>query len=135
MRRAACCWGNSQWPWECSLKPYLQEAARNQWLLATLQSRRHAGRARARRNLAEARKLITKGCELCPGSEDVWLESARLQTPDNAKAILARGVAAIPTSVKLWMQARLPACLAGALCSRRGARTARMPACLGCCRL
>ena len=68
--------------------------------------------ARARRNLAEARKLITKGCELCPGSEDVWLESARLQTPDNAKAILARGVAAIPASVKLWMQARLPAWLA-----------------------
>ncbi|KAK9822995.1 hypothetical protein WJX81_003933 [Elliptochloris bilobata] len=56
-------------------------------------------------NLAEARKLIAKGCELCPGSEDVWLESARLQTPDNAKAILARGVAAIPASVKLWMQA------------------------------
>ncbi len=49
---------------------------------------------------------MAKGCELCPGSEDVWLESARLQTPDNAKAILARGVAAIPTSVKLWMQAR-----------------------------
>lgn len=68
--------------------------------------------ARARRNLAEARKLITKGCELCPGSEDVWLESARLQTPDNAKAILARGVAAIPSSVKLWMQVRLPAWLA-----------------------
>ena len=67
---------------------------------------------RARRNLAEARKLITKGCELCPGSEDVWLESARLEMPDNAKAILARGVAAIPTSVKLWMQARLPAYLA-----------------------
>jgi hypothetical protein len=49
---------------------------------------------------------VAKDCELCPGSEDVWLESARLQTPDNAKAILARGVAAIPSSVKLWMQAR-----------------------------
>lgn len=28
-----------------------------------------------------------------------------LQTPENAKAILARGVAALPDSVKLWMQA------------------------------
>ena len=46
-----------------------------------------------------------KGCELCPGSEDVWLEAARLQTPDHAKALLARGVAANPTSIKLWMQA------------------------------
>ncbi|CAL8466925.1 g6461 [Coccomyxa elongata] len=55
--------------------------------------------------LADARKLIMKGCELCPTSEDVWLEAARFQTPDNAKALLARGVAANPTSVKLWMQA------------------------------
>ncbi len=56
------------------------------------------------RKLADARKLIMKGCELCPTSEDVWLEAARFQTPDNAKALLARGVAANPTSVKLWMQ-------------------------------
>lgn len=27
------------------------------------------------------------------------------QTPENAKALLARGVAALPDSVKLWMQA------------------------------
>ena len=54
--------------------------------------------------LADARHLAAKGCELCPTSEDVWLEAARLQTPETAKAVLARGVAAIPTSVKLWMQ-------------------------------
>lgn len=47
-----------------------------------------------------------KGCDLCPTSEDVWLEAARLQTPDHAKALLARGVAANPTSIKLWLQAR-----------------------------
>ena len=35
----------------------------------------------------------------------MWLEFGRLSTPENAKAILARGVAAIPTSVKLWLQA------------------------------
>jgi pre-mRNA-processing factor 6 len=55
--------------------------------------------------LPQARELIMKGCELCPGNEDVWLEAARLQTAENAKAILARGVAALPDSVKLWMQA------------------------------
>ena len=32
------------------------------------------------------------------------LEAARLQTPENAKAVLARGVAANPTSARLWMQ-------------------------------
>jgi pre-mRNA-processing factor 6 len=55
--------------------------------------------------VAKARELIIKGCELCPGSEDVWLEASRLQTPENAKAILARGVASIPNSVKLWIAA------------------------------
>jgi hypothetical protein len=55
--------------------------------------------------LAAARELAMKGCEMCPGSEDAWMEASRLQTPDNAKAVLARGVAALPDSVKLWMQA------------------------------
>ena len=52
-----------------------------------------------------------QGCELCATAEDVWLEAARLQPPDMAKAVLARGVAAIPTSVKIWMQVRLLAIL------------------------
>eukprot|EP00191_Tetraselmis_sp_GSL018_P019287 CAMPEP_0177592198 /NCGR_PEP_ID=MMETSP0419_2-20121207/8425_1 /TAXON_ID=582737 /ORGANISM="Tetraselmis sp., Strain GSL018" /LENGTH=893 /DNA_ID=CAMNT_0019083035 /DNA_START=192 /DNA_END=2870 /DNA_ORIENTATION=- len=55
--------------------------------------------------LSAARQLIQQGVEKCPTNEDVWLECSRLQTPDNAKAVLARGVAAIPDSVKLWMQA------------------------------
>ena len=61
--------------------------------------------------LGDARKLVQKGCELCPTSEDVWLESARLTSPDNAKAVLARGVSANPNSVKLWMRARSGFCL------------------------
>lgn len=48
-----------------------------------------------------ARELITQGCEQCPAQEDVWLEAARLQPPETAKAVLARGVARIPDSVKL----------------------------------
>jgi len=50
--------------------------------------------------LADARKLIQKGCDLCPTSEDVWLEFARLSKPEDAKAIVAKGVGAIPTSVR-----------------------------------
>lgn len=72
------------------------------WLLPAVLSQE--GSHVRHRKLADARKLIMKGCELCPTSEDVWLEAARFQTPDNAKALLARGVAANPTSVKLWMQ-------------------------------
>ena len=56
--------------------------------------------------LADARRLAARGCELCPGSEDVWLEAARLAAnPENAKAVLARGVASLPRSVRLWLQA------------------------------
>ena len=39
-----------------------------------------------------ARKVIKQGCEACPESEDIWLEAARLQTPETAKAILASAV-------------------------------------------
>ncbi|KAL5974512.1 Protein STABILIZED1 [Asimina triloba] len=52
-----------------------------------------------------ARQLIQKGCEECPQNEDVWLEACRLANPEDAKAVIARGVKAIPTSVKLWLQA------------------------------
>jgi pre-mRNA-processing factor 6 len=46
-----------------------------------------------------------RGCENCPRSEDVWLEAARLHPPVTAKAVLARGVAQIPDSYKLYMAA------------------------------
>ena len=55
--------------------------------------------------LQDARAMALKGCELCPGSEDVWLEAARLQKGEDAKGVLARGVAALPKSVNIWMQA------------------------------
>lgn len=70
--------------------------------------------------LAQARQLIAEGCEHCPHSEDVWLEAARLQTPENAKAVLARGVAAIPTSVKIWMQVWYICVYGVCLCVRWG---------------
>lgn len=49
--------------------------------------------------------MIQKGCDLCPHSEDVWLEFARLSKPEDAKAIVAKGVGQNPTSVRLWMRA------------------------------
>jgi tetratricopeptide (TPR) repeat protein len=55
--------------------------------------------------LADARSLAQKGCELCPGSEDVWLEAARLARGGDAAGVLARGVAALPRSVRLWTAA------------------------------
>ncbi|TPX70333.1 hypothetical protein SpCBS45565_g01731 [Spizellomyces sp. 'palustris'] len=55
--------------------------------------------------LGAARETITKGCEECPTSEDVWLESARLNTAENAKVILAQAIRHVPQSVKVWMKA------------------------------
>ena len=56
-------------------------------------------------DLAAARALAAQGCELCPTSEDVWLEAARLAKPGAAKSVLARGVGALPRSVRLWLAA------------------------------
>jgi len=56
--------------------------------------------------LADARALAAKGCELCPRSEDVWLEASRLAAnAADAKAALARAVGALPRSVRLWLAA------------------------------
>jgi len=55
--------------------------------------------------LVAARKIIEMGCQKCSKSEDVWLEAARLNTPENAKGILAQAVREIPQSVKIWTRA------------------------------
>ncbi|KAI9913757.1 hypothetical protein PsorP6_006132 [Peronosclerospora sorghi] len=55
--------------------------------------------------IVQARKIIAQGCESCPTQEDVWLEAARLQSPENAKTILAKAVRHVPKSVKVWLQA------------------------------
>jgi len=53
-----------------------------------------------------ARKLISMGTDMCPDSEDVWLEAARLQANDaNGRSVLQRAVAKLPTSTKLWLRA------------------------------
>ncbi len=57
--------------------------------------------------VVQARKLIRQGCDICPESEDVWIEAAVLHKDvlDNAKAILAEAARHIPTSVKVWLLA------------------------------
>ena len=55
--------------------------------------------------MMQARKLIRQACKACPDSEDVWIEASRLQTPQNAKIVLANAVRQIPRSVNIWMQA------------------------------
>lgn len=57
------------------------------------------------RNIVEARKLILQGCEAASDSEDVWLEAARLATPENASIVLANAVRHVPHSVKVWLRA------------------------------
>ncbi|KAK3931821.1 Pre-mRNA-processing factor 6 [Frankliniella fusca] len=52
-----------------------------------------------------ARNLIMKGCEVNQKSEDLWLEAARLQPPDTARAVIAQAVRHIPTSVRIWIKA------------------------------
>ena len=55
--------------------------------------------------ITTARKIMLRGCQACPKNEDVWLEAARLHSPENAKIIFAKAVQNIPTSVKLWLSA------------------------------
>lgn len=55
--------------------------------------------------MVNARKIIRQGCEICPDSEDVWLEAVRLHNPEDAKTILTNAVKHVPNSVKIWMQA------------------------------
>ncbi|PKI84606.1 U4/U6 x U5 tri-snRNP complex subunit Prp1 [Malassezia vespertilionis] len=56
--------------------------------------------------MAIARKVIAQGCDQCPKSEDVWLESARLNTTENAKVILAQAIQYLSQSVNIWLRAQ-----------------------------
>jgi pre-mRNA-processing factor 6 len=54
--------------------------------------------------LEAARNLIAQGLEKCPDNEDIWLEAARLEKPEKQKAVLAKAISSIPSSVKLWLR-------------------------------
>lgn len=55
--------------------------------------------------MVAARRIIAEGCQNCPTSDEVWRESARLNTPENARVVLADAVRHIPQSVNIWLDA------------------------------
>ncbi|KAL6235394.1 hypothetical protein BDW75DRAFT_209729 [Aspergillus navahoensis] len=55
--------------------------------------------------IVTARNVIAKGCELCPKSEDAWLESIRLNEGHNAKVIAANAIKNNDHSTRLWIEA------------------------------
>ncbi|GIZ49079.1 hypothetical protein CKM354_001211900 [Cercospora kikuchii] len=55
--------------------------------------------------IVAARNVIRRGCEMCPKSEAVWLESIRLNDNANAKIIAAKAIENNDRSVQLWLEA------------------------------
>ncbi|GBF64276.1 pre-mRNA-splicing factor [Trichophyton mentagrophytes] len=55
--------------------------------------------------IGAARNYIARGCELCPKSEDVWLENIRLNDNHNAKIIAANAIKNNDRSTRLWIEA------------------------------
>merc|ERR1719324_376390 len=54
--------------------------------------------------IQQARGLMAQGCQHCPTNEDVWLETARLEKPTMAKAVLTKAIKQNPHSVRLWLE-------------------------------
>lgn len=55
--------------------------------------------------MVTARNTMAKGCELCPKSEDAWLENIRLNEGHNAKVIAANAIKNNDHSTRLWVEA------------------------------
>ena len=55
--------------------------------------------------IVAARNVIRRGTEMCPKSEDVWLEAMRLNDNHNAKILAAKAIENNDRSVKLWIEA------------------------------
>jgi pre-mRNA-processing factor 6 len=55
--------------------------------------------------IVAARNIIAKGCELCPKSEDGWMENIRLNEGHNAKVIAANAIKNNDRSTGLWIEA------------------------------
>lgn len=55
--------------------------------------------------IVSARNVMARGCDLCPKSVDVWLESMRLNDTANAKIIAAKAISHNSRSVQLWVEA------------------------------
>lgn len=55
--------------------------------------------------IVAARNVISRGCEVCPKSEDAWLENIRLNDNHNAKIIAAKAITNNDRSTRLWIEA------------------------------
>lgn len=55
--------------------------------------------------IVQARKVIAKGCEFCPHSEDAWLFNMYVNENHNAKIIAANAIRNNPQSITLWVEA------------------------------
>lgn len=55
--------------------------------------------------IVAARNLIARGCEVCPKSEDAWMENIRLNDNHNAKIIAANAITNNDRSTRLWIEA------------------------------
>ena len=55
--------------------------------------------------IVAARNVIARGCEICPKSEDAWMENIRLNDNHNAKIIAANAIKNNDHSVRLWIEA------------------------------
>jgi len=55
--------------------------------------------------IVSARNLLAQAVEFCPKSEDVWLESMRLNENSNAKIIAKEALKYNDRSVRLWVEA------------------------------
>ena len=55
--------------------------------------------------IVSARKKMAQGCEMCPKSEDAWLENIRLNEGHNAKVLVANAIKNNERSTRLWIEA------------------------------
>lgn len=55
--------------------------------------------------IVAARNVMARGCEVCPKSEDAWLENIRLNDNHNAKIIAAKAITNNERSTRLWIEA------------------------------
>ena len=55
--------------------------------------------------IVAARTKMVQGCEMCPKSEDAWLENIRLNEGHNAKIIAANAIKNNERSTRLWIEA------------------------------
>ncbi|EAR98979.1 Pre-mRNA splicing factor, putative (macronuclear) [Tetrahymena thermophila SB210] len=55
--------------------------------------------------IQEARNVLYQGLPHCETSDEIWVEIARLETPEKARALLAKAATILPKSLKIWLAA------------------------------